>query len=480
MISVAVVGGGFGGVGAAALLRRAGYTDVTVFERSARVGGVWQDNVYPGAACDIPSHFYEFSFAPNHDWSRRYAPAAEIREYIERVARQEGVHAQIRTGVEVREARWLASQRLWELQTSAGPARAQVLITACGQLSIPRLPEIPGRESFAGQAFHTARWQPDVELRGRRVAVIGTGASAIQVVPAIAPQVAALDVYQRSPGWTLPRYDHGYPQPLRRAFALWPSLQRLDRAMTFAGLELMTLALTGQPWLRPAFRRVGLRQIERAVRDPQLRAKVTPRDEIFCKRIMLTDNWYSTLVRENVTLITEPISQITPAGVICEQGVERPADVLVFATGFRSHAFLEPMRVIGAAGGTLQDAWAGLPHAYYGLSVPGFPNMFMLYGPNTNSGSGSVVFTLECGIRHVICALSQLSRRGASTIEVQPAAEAAFNARLRAALARSVWHTGCRSWYLDESGNDPSQWPWLWSRYRRSTSRLIPGDYRIA
>lgn len=480
MRSVAVVGGGFGGVGAAALLNRAGYRDVTVFEKSDRIGGVWNDNTYPGAACDIPSHLYEFSFAPNPNWSRRYAPQAEIQAYIEEVARREGVADKIRTGTEVKAATWSQERQQWHLETSSGSGEFDLLITACGQLSIPMVPKLSGRTRFKGPAFHTARWPRELDLHGRRVAVIGTGASAIQVVPAIAPRVAQLDVYQRSPGWTLPRADFAYGPLARRAFAQLPWLQRADRWLTFGGLELMTLALTSQPWMRGAFRAVATRQIDRAIADPVLKGRVTPSDEIFCKRIMLTDEWYPALTRNNVSLITRPIKKLTETGVLLSDGEERPTDVLVYATGFQSHAFVAPMRVTGASGRTLEQVWAGIPRAYYGLSVPDFPNMFMLYGPNTNSGSGSVIFTLESGIRHVLAALRELELQGARTIEIRRGACDAFNADLQAALRTSVWHTGCTNWYLDAAGNDPSQWPWLWSRYRRRTANLIPGAYRIA
>jgi cation diffusion facilitator CzcD-associated flavoprotein CzcO len=480
VVSVAIVGGGFGGVGAAALLKRAGYTDVTVFERSERIGGVWNDNTYPGAACDVPSHLYEYSFAPNPNWSRRYAPQAEIQAYLEQVATAEGVSDRIRTGVEVRSAEWNEDKRKWHLETSSGSGDFDLLITACGQLSIPKVPALKGRSRFKGPAFHTARWPRDLDLAGKRVAVIGTGASAIQAVPAIASEVSQLDVYQRSPGWTLPRGDHRYSRVLQRLFAVAPALQRADRKFTFAALETMTLALTSQPWMRKGFEAVGRWQIRRGIDDQELRELVTPSDEIFCKRIMLTDAWYPTLARDNVSVITQPIKKLTPEGILLGDGEERPTDVIVYATGFESHAFIAPMQISGISGRTLEEAWGGVPRAYYGLSVPEFPNMFMLYGPNTNSGSGSVIFTIESGVQHVIAALREMQRQGAHTIEVRRGAAEAFNAELQAVLRTSVWHTGCTNWYVDADGNDPSQWPWLWSRYRRKTANLIPGAYRIA
>jgi cation diffusion facilitator CzcD-associated flavoprotein CzcO len=477
--SVAVVGGGFGGVGAAAMLRRAGYENVTVFERGERVGGVWNHNTYPGAACDVPSHLYEFSFAPNR-WSRRYAPQAEIQAYVEEVARRFGVLENVRTGTEVRSARWDDQRGCWQLETSAGSHEAEVLLTACGQLSVPKKPSIPGLESFAGPAFHTAEWRHDVELAGKRVAVIGAGCSAIQVVPAIQPLVERVDVYQRSPGWTIPKMDYAYPNWAHALFRRLPVLRRLDRALVFALMELGAAAMTGQRWLLPAFRAAGRRQITRAIDDPELRRRVTPTDEVGCKRVMLTDEWYPTLTRPNVELVADPIAAVTPGGIRTADGVERAADVLVLATGFATHGFVAPMEVIGRGGRSLAEEWGEVARAYLGLSVPGFPNMFLLYGPNTNGGTGSVIHTIECGIGHVLEALREMERAEANRIEVRREAAERFDRELRAALAETVWHTGCTSWYVDENGNDPNQWPWLWSTYRRRTARLTPGAYELS
>jgi cation diffusion facilitator CzcD-associated flavoprotein CzcO len=475
--SIAVVGGGFGGIGAAAILRRSGYHDVTVFERGERVGGVWHHNTYPGAACDVPSHLYEFSFAPNPRWSRRYSPQAEIQAYLEDVARDHGILDRIRTSTEVQSARWDGGR--WVLETSAGTHEADVLLTACGQLSVPSVPPVPGLDGFEGPRFHTAEWRHDVDLAGRRVAVVGTGCSAIQVVPAIQPIVEHVDVYQRSPGWTIPKMDFAYGERAQRLFERFPAVQRLDRAALFAFFEVGTAALTSKPWLRPGFRAVARWQINKAIDDPELRAKVTPSDEVGCKRIMLTDDWYPTLTRPNVELVSDRIAEVTPTAVRTEDGRERPADVLVLATGFKTHGFVAPMEVVGAEGRTLADAWSPTARAYLGMSVPGFPNMFLLYGPHTNGGSGSVIYTIEAGMAHVLAALEELERAGARRIEVRREAADAFDLELRDALAGTVWHSGCTNWYIDENGNDPNQWPWLWSTYRRRTASLAPGAYQL-
>jgi cation diffusion facilitator CzcD-associated flavoprotein CzcO len=472
-----VVGGGFGGIGAAAILRRVGYHDVTVFERGERIGGVWHHNTYPGAACDVPSHLYEFSFAPNPRWSRRFAPQAEIQAYLEDVARDHGIVDRIHTGTEVLSARWDGER--WQLETSAGSHEAEVLLTACGQLSVPSIPAIPGLDGFDGPAFHTGQWRHDVDLAGRRVAVVGSGCSAIQVVPAIQPVVEHLDVYQRSPGWTIPKMDFAYGERAQRLFERFPALQRADRAAVFAFLELGAAGMTKHRWLLRPFRAVARHQITKAIADPELRRKVTPSDEFGCKRVMLTDDWYPALAKPNVDVLTDAIAEVTAAGIRTADGTERPADAIVLATGFQSHGFVAPMEVVGTDGRTLAQEWSPTARAYLGMSVPGFPNMFLLYGPHTNGGSGSVIYTIEAAMGHVLAALDELGRSGAATIEVRRQAADDFDRELRAALAQTVWHSGCTNWYVDENGNDPNQWPWTWTTYRRRTERIDPAAYTL-
>jgi cation diffusion facilitator CzcD-associated flavoprotein CzcO len=480
MTSVAVVGGGFAGITAGVMLAKEGYEDVTIFERGDRVGGVWNWNTYPGIACDVPSHLYEFSFAPNPDWSRRYSPGSEIQAYIEKVARDHGVLDKVRLSTEVQSATFDEEAGRWTLQTSAGPFEADVVITGCGQLSAPSIPPLPGLDEFAGPAFHTARWRHDVDVTGKRVAVIGTGCSAIQTVPSIQSQVAHVDVYQRSPGWTFPKMDYAYSERAKRLFRRFPILMRIDRVVTLAFMDLITAGLTSRRWIVKPFEALARRQITKAISDPELRAKVTPSDDLGCKRIMITDEWYPTLCKPNVELITDRVAAITPNGVRTEDGAERPADVLVLATGFRTQDFVAPMEITGREGVTLDEAWSDVPKAYLGITVPGFPNMFLLYGPNTNGGAGSVIYTHECAMAHIIDAIRTRERAAARTIEVRADAAEAFDRELREALVGTVWQTGCDSWYVDDSGNNPNNWPWLWATYKRRTSRIDPAAYQLA
>jgi cation diffusion facilitator CzcD-associated flavoprotein CzcO len=479
-VSIAVVGGGLGGIGAAVMLKRAGYDDVTVFEKGEGIGGVWHHNTYPGAACDVPSHLYEFSFAPNPRWSRRYAPQPEIVEYLEEVATRYGVRDNIRTSTEVNSARWDEDRRLWTIDTSGGEYEAEILLTACGQLSVPKILPFPGLDSFEGPAFHSARWRHDVDLTGKRVALIGTGCSAIQIGPKIQPLVAQLDVYQRSPGWTLPKMDFEYSERTKRIFERFPVVQRLDRKAVFAFMEAGAMGMTRHRWMLKPFRAAARKQIEKAIADPELRRKVTPTDEVGCKRLMLTDDWYPMLTQPNVELIDDRVAEITATGLRTADGRERPADVIVMATGFESHAFVAPMEITGAGGRTLAEEWSDVARAYLGMSVPGFPNMFLIYGPNTNGGTGSVIDTIEAGMNHVIAALRELEKTKAQRIELTREAAERFDAELREALAGTVWHSGCENWYVEADGRDPSQWPWLWSTFRKRTAQLEPGAYSLA
>ena len=475
--SVAIVGGGFGGVGAAAQLKRAGVRDLVLFERAPRLGGVWHANTYPGAACDVPSALYSYSFAPNPGWSRRFAEGWEIRAYVERVACDLGVVEHARLGVEVELARFDEARGRWVLETSAGVHEADVLVAACGQLTEPSIPRIPGLDTFAGPVMHTARWDDDVQLRGRRIGVVGTGASAIQAVPPLAELAEHLDVFQIDPPWTLPKPDAVYGRLRRGLFERAPFTLAAERAVAFWVNEFGTHAYTQHARLRPAVAATSRLQRRLQVRDPHLRKAVEPSDTVGCKRVLLTNDWYPTLGRPDVALVTDPIVRIEPDGPVTADGRRHPADVLVLGTGFQAQRFVAPMRVEGRHGRTLEDAWRPRAKAHLGTSVPGFPNLFLLYGPNTNVGSGSVISVLEAGIGQAVQAVELLGRSDARTIEVRAAAAERFDIECQAALRRTVWATGCASWYLDADGNNANNWPWSAREYRRRLATVSDADF---
>ena len=480
-LSVGIVGAGFGGVGMGIKLAQEGQADFTIFERGDTVGGVWRANTYPGLACDIPSHLYSFSFAPGHDWSRRYAPQEEILRYLEECVERFGLGPHLRLATEVKSAGFDAGHGRWSLVTEAGDEHSfDVLVTACGQLDRPAIPDIPGRDDFAGPAFHSAEWDHDVDLEGRRVAVLGTGASAIQFVPAIAPAVAHTTIYQRSAPWILPKADRPYPAWERKLFRRVPLRVAASRLAFFTLLESGTYGLTGRPWIaRPAqaladhFRRQELA-------DPELRAKATPDYEFGCKRLLISNDWYATLARPDVELLNGRVERITAEGVVDPDGVERPADVIVYGTGFASHGFVAPMEVRGIDGRDLNDVWDGRPEAYLGTTVSGFPNMFVLYGPNTNHVLGSVPYTLECQFRYVLDALRRLRDGGFRYMELRPETQAQWRREIEERSRDTTWMSGgCSNWYVTD-GVNVNNWPGPWLEYRRRTHRVNPGDYRVA
>ncbi len=482
-LSVGIVGGGFGGVGMGIRLRQAGIQDFEIFERGDSVGGVWRANTYPGAACDVPSHLYSFSFAPGHDWSRRYAPQPEILRYLENCVDEYGLRSHLRLGTEATSASFDAESGSWTLTTSDGASRSfDVLVTACGQLSVPDIPAIEGRDDFAGPAFHSAEWDHGVDLDGKRVAVIGTGASAIQFVPEVAKVAAQTTIYQRSAPWILPKSDREYAAWERRLFRAFPPRVLASRLAFFSFLELGTHAFTGNETMGRIFTALADRERRKELGDdPELLAKATPDYPIGCKRVLITSDWYPTLRRDDVELVTGGARRITAGGVVDSDDVERPADVIVYGTGFASHGFVAPMEVRGSDGRDLNAVWAGRPEAYLGTTVAGFPNMFVLYGPNTNHGSGSVPYTLECQFDYIVDALRRVGEGGFRWIDLRPETQAEWRDEMSERSRRTVWMTGgCHNWYVTEAGDNTNNWPGAWLEYRRRTRRINPADYRVA
>ncbi|MGH3412764.1 MAG: flavin-containing monooxygenase [Marmoricola sp.] len=484
-VGTLVVGAGFGGLGAAIRMDEAGLTDFLVVDKGGDVGGTWRDNTYPGAACDVPSQLYSFSFALNPDWSRSFSPQPEIQAYLRDVARRAGVLDRFRFGVDVTGAAWDDTDKAWRVSTTAGEVSADALVSAAGGLSEPRLPDIDGIDSFTGELFHTARWDHDVDLSGKRVAVIGTGASAIQVAPAIAGTVAHLDLYQRTAPWVMPRHDRAYTGAERLGFRLFPPLQRAYRTAIYWGLEARVPMFTRTPGIGPAIgavaQQIATHNIRRGIDDPQLREAVTPHFDIGCKRILISDDYYPALARDNVEVVTDGIAEVTPTGVVTREGTHRDVDVLIVATGF--HTTEQPIaeHVKGRDGQTLADSWRESGQsAYKGTTVNGFPNLFQIVGPNTGLGHSSMVFIIESQIAYVVDALRTVRDRQLASVEPTREAQDAWSGDLHRRMDRTVWKSGgCASWYLDAHGRNTTLWPRQTFTFRRLLRRFDPQAYRL-
>jgi cation diffusion facilitator CzcD-associated flavoprotein CzcO len=476
---VAIVGSGFAGVLMAIRLRQIGVTEFTIFEKAPDLGGVWRENCYPGCACDVESHLYELRLAPNPDWSHRYSPQAEIWAYLRATAERFGVTPHIRYAEPVEQARWDASTSRWHLATPRGGCTASHLVAATGALADPRMPDLPGLDGFEGPVFHSAQWDHSVDLAGRRVAVLGTGASAVQFVPAIQPRVGHLTVFQRTPGWVVPRQDHPWSPRIRAMFRRAPALHRAYREYLRVKREMMGIGF----WHPKAMRLLGLiarHHLRSQVKDPALRRKLTPSFTVGCKRILVSDDWYPALTRPNVELVATAAARVTPAGVVGEDGIERPADVLICGTGFRVTDFPFAPHVQGRDGRLLSGAWAETATAHAGTTVAGFPNFFVIPGPNTGLGHSSVLMMMEAQVEHAIAAIRHLAQVGGRAIEPRPEAQAAFVADVDRRMAGTVWVTGgCKSWYLDRGGRNSTLWPGTIPQFERRVARFRPEEYRV-
>lgn len=475
-VRVAIIGAGFGGLGVALRLQAAGYRDFTVYERAPDVGGTWFHNTYPGAACDAPSHIYSFSFAQKVDWSRRFAPGSEIHAYLRRCVDDAGIADRIATGTEVVRARW--SGRDWVLELADGRrARADVLVPAVGQLTVPTVPDLAGLADFGGPTFHTARWRHDVDLTGKRVAVIGTGASAIQVVPAIAPAAAHVTVFQRSAPYVFAKADAAYSERLNHWYRTLPLLKVAIRQIIWSYFELVTAMFSRWPAVLRILGRAHSAVLSSKVADTALRDELRPDLPIGCKRILISDDYYDTLARPDVTLETSPITAVTATGIVTPAGTHT-VDVIVFGTGFVTTPFVSSLAIHGESGRSLSEVWSERTGAFLGVSVPGFPNMFLVYGPNTNLGSGSIIYMLEAQAAHIVAAVRKITEHGGAVLEVREATYRSFLSTMTQRQKRTVWQT-CRSWYHDDRGRDTHNWPWLMSTYRRRTRRIQLTDYTI-
>jgi cyclohexanone monooxygenase len=491
-VGVLIIGSGFGGLGTAIRLAKDGRTDFVVIERGSGVGGTWRDNTYPGAACDVPSHLYSYSFELNPDWSRSFSPQPEIHEYLRATAEKYGVLDKHLFDTEVTLAEWDEAAQQWQVETTNGSFSADVVVAAVGALCEPHLPDIRGIETFTGEIFHSARWNHDANLAGKRVALIGTGASAIQIGPAIADRVGHLDVYQRTAPWVMPRHDRAYSAVEKFAYKHVPFLQRAAREAIYWGRESFVLGFAFQPKILLGAQRMAERNIAKGISDPELRKAVTPDWQIGCKRILISNQWYPMLAQDNVDLVTDGITEIRGNSIVSASGgpatgdgvaggreTVREVDAIIVATGFYVTDSPAYQAIIGRDGRSLASVWDEQgQQAYKGAAVAGFPNLFFVVGPNTGLGHSSMVYMIESHINYLSSALRQMDEQQLATVEVREQAQRAFNENLQKQMSRTIWTTGgCSSWYLDRHGNNTTLWPSFTFLFRQMTRRFDLAAY---
>jgi cation diffusion facilitator CzcD-associated flavoprotein CzcO len=479
--SIAIIGAGFAGIGMAIRLLQAGIDSFTIFERADEIGGTWRDNTYPGAACDVPSHVYSLSFEPKSDWSRRFAESNEIQDYLLGLTRKWKLHSKTRLGTEIVDARFDEAAGCWELTTGADERfTARFVVSCVGGLVDPSAPEIKGLQSFGGDLFHTARWNHGAELAGRRVAVIGTGASAVQVVPSIAPQVASLHVFQRTPGWVMPKRDKVYSERTKRRLARFPFLLRASRFLKYWLSELFgPMVFLDSPRLSAIGEKASLAHLRAQVKDPELRARLTPSFQLGCKRILVSDDYWASFERENVELVSEPIEQVKSTGIETVDGRFRELDAIVLATGFALGLARAPFPITGRSGRSLDEAWRDGAVAYKGMTIAGFPNWAILMGPNTGPGHTSVLVFTEAQIEHTLQAIRLLRDEGRKYVDVRQDVQDRYNARLQGRMKHMVWSSGCNSWYLSEDGSNHSLYPGFAAEYAARTRSFKRAHYEI-
>ena len=477
-VQVAVIGAGFSGIGMGHRMLKAGFKDFLIFERASELGGTWRDNVYPGAECDIPTDLYSYSFAPRLKWSGAYAPQKEILDYLRTCADQFGLENHFRFDHELQNAKWDDNEKRWVIETSQGTYRANLLVGAMGYLCEPKYPTIPGLEDFVGTTMHSSRWDKNCDLQGKRVAVIGTGASAIQIVPKIQPLVERLDVYQRTPPWIMSKHGHTYGPWESWAHRKIPGYHFFMRHYHRLTAELVAWQL-GRPYRAYPMKKIALGHLKKSVKDPELRQKLTPDYTIGCRRILFSDTFYQALEEPNVELICDPIEEIHASGISTADGVERPVDVLVLATGFENAAQPFAKRIVGEDNRPLWQAWADGQYAYLGSSVAGFPNFFMLLGPNANVGHTSATLIMEAQIDYVVDALRVMQKNGIASVDVKHEIIASYNDSLQSQLAPSVWNSGnCYSYYLNSEGKNTTVWPFTTIKFRKLARRFDVENYK--
>jgi len=481
---VVIVGTGFSGLGAAIKLKEAGIEDFVLFDKADSVAGTWRENTYPGCACDVPSHMYSFSFEQNPNWSEMYAPQQEIRDYLERTTDKYGVRPHLRLGVKAVSATWDEAEGLWRCVGEGKDGRiettARFVISGIGGLHVPAKPHLQGLEGFEGPVFHSAEWDHSVDLTGKKVAVIGTGASAIQFVPEIAGKVGQLDLYQRTAPWVLPKADRHISRAERRLYRRFPALQRAYRRGIYLFLELFVYRVITGRRLGKLFEKAGLKNLESGVKNPEKRRKLTPDYELGCKRILMSNIYYPALDQPSSDVVTDPIAEVGARSITTADGTTRDADVIIYGTGFNTQAMASSVEITGQDGRLLANHWheTGI-QAHRGTMISGFPNLFFLLGPNTGLGHNSVVFMVECQIRLVVQAITEARCREASVTPTRQAQDS-YNSKMQADLGDAVWSRGCKSWYLDAQGRNITLWPRETFRFYESTRKIDPAEYEWA
>lgn len=477
---VAIIGSGFAGLAMAVRLKQEGLHDFVVLEKANDVGGTWRDNDYPGCACDVPSNLYSFSFAPNPRWTRAFSQQAELLRYLRDTAVRFGVLPHVVFGAEVLSARWDDDSQFWVVETAAGTVRSDVLVSGAGPLSEPSYPDIPGIHEFEGTSFHSADWRHDHDLTGEAVAVLGTGASAVQFVPHVAQRAGKVSVFQRTPPWILPRPDRAVPEAQKKLYAAVPAVQKAVRTAVYWRQEAMLPGLVHRPGLLRAVEKLALAHMHWKIKDPDLRRKLTPDYKIGCKRILIANDYYPALARPNVEVVTDSIERINAHSITTSDGREHPVDTIVFGTGFHVTDTSISDRVRGRTGETLSERWKGSPQAYLGTSVSGFPNLFLLVGPNTGPGHTSVVFYIESQVAYVLDALRVMRKTRLTSVDVLADVEEQFNAEIEQRMEGTVWTTGgCGSWYLDANGRNSTLWPGFSFELRWRTRSFDLAAYRV-
>jgi cation diffusion facilitator CzcD-associated flavoprotein CzcO len=481
-VEVLIVGGGFSGLCMAIKLREAGMNSFLLIEKSDDIGGTWYDNRYPGCACDIPSHLYSFSFEPSPDWSRMYPGQQEIHEYLKRCVQRYELAPHIRLNARFHEAVWDEAESVWHATTTEGlRICGRVLVSGVGGLHVPQYPRLQGIDNFAGPKFHSSTWDHSVDLDGKNVAVVGTGASSIQFVPQIVPRAGQLYLFQRTPAWIVPRMDFPVAEKWKQRFRRYPVVMRAFRQLIFWRQEFRVLGFLGNRFVRGKATEIATRHLEKQISDPKLRAALKPSYELGCKRVLVSDDFYPALTRANVELVTDGIAEVRRHSIVTVDGVERPIDVLVFGTGFRATEPLIGMRLVGRGGVEIHDAWRERMSAYLGVTVSGFPNLFLLLGPNTGLGHNSVVLMIEAQVRYVMSCLELMKCGKRRVLEVRSEKQKEFVADIHRRMAGTVWQSGgCQSWYQDQhSGENTTLWPGSVVSYVRRTRSASPGDYEL-